>query len=293
MNGAPLYTQPTSSTGSPHSTVPTEESSPVNDAPLYTQPTSSTGSPHSTEVPITKSPPVNCASFSSRPSVPSESPHNTEVQRRNDWGDLRSLPPVKQKNSSVRRSEGAFNKVSFEGIVNVVVSPWEFFVQETEQKRVESLVLLVKSLQQYIHSCPADNNTSRRPRDTCAAQFTLDNQWYRAEILQLLPGGFKVRYTDFGNSEVVPPSRVRDLPARFQDLPHLSVICSLAGVRKPKGCQEWSREATSYFASLVAHTTLLCRPVVKRRGVLVVELLDRDGRPIVTENMIKSGKWGI
>ena len=42
----------------------------------------------------------------------------------------------------------------------------------------------------------------------CAAQFTLDDQWYRAKVCQVVgPDAYEVEFVDYGNSEVLPRQR--------------------------------------------------------------------------------------
>lgn len=50
-----------------------------------------------------------------------------------------------------------------------------------------------------------------------AAQFTVDNTWYRAEIINIIPQSKKaeVQYVDFGNKEIIPFSKIRQLAKEF------------------------------------------------------------------------------
>lgn len=50
-----------------------------------------------------------------------------------------------------------------------------------------------------------------------AAQFSVDNKWYRAEIISLKPQAKKaeVRYVDFGNTEILAYSKIRMLAEEF------------------------------------------------------------------------------
>ncbi|KAJ1332821.1 hypothetical protein BSLG_008450 [Batrachochytrium salamandrivorans] len=55
-----------------------------------------------------------------------------------------------------------------------------------------------------------------RAGDYCSAQFTVDKCWYRARVRKLDgANSYTVVYIDYGNSETVPGSRLRVLPAEF------------------------------------------------------------------------------
>jgi hypothetical protein len=50
----------------------------------------------------------------------------------------------------------------------------------------------------------------------CAAQYTIDNKWYRAKVIDL-PGNkmVEVYYVDYGNQEVVTWNRIRKIQTKF------------------------------------------------------------------------------
>lgn len=43
----------------------------------------------------------------------------------------------------------------------------------------------------------------------CCALFEIDQQWYRAEIVEILDNSVKVRYIDYGNEDTVPNSHLK------------------------------------------------------------------------------------
>ena len=68
----------------------------------------------------------------------------------------------------------------------------------------------------------------------CCAQFTEDDGWYRARIIESSAEGdtskVQVIYVDFGNHETLPVSRLRMLRKEHAELPMMSVLCALEGV---------------------------------------------------------------
>ena len=54
----------------------------------------------------------------------------------------------------------------------------------------------------------------------CAAQFSADDKWYRAKVVDLGPSGVvTVFYVDYGNSESLPLDSICKLLHRFLTLP--------------------------------------------------------------------------
>ena len=183
-------------------------------------------------------------------------------------------------------------KSPFEVVVNAVVSPWEFYAQKTDSQVLDKLNALMRNLNQQMTttSYAPESAASLRPGQMCAARFSMDNRWYRAVILEKNPGSFRIRYADFGNSEVVGEGVIRPLPQQFQGFPPLSLQCSLAGVKKPKG-QDWSPDAIREFKTLVANKQYMCRIVHTHDVVNIVELLDphQNWNQTVANSLITSG----
>ena len=219
-----------------------------------------------------------------------ENPNQDKCSR--DSGRYTSLPK-QHINAPRNSSEPQTRRGPFEAIINAIVSPWEFYAMKTDKQLLGKLESLMQDLNQHMsgNSSPPDCPTPPlAPGDVCAARFSVDGVWYRALILEQVSGGFRVRYIDFGNSEVVLDGDLRPLPQQFQSFPPLSLTCSLAGVRKPR-VQNWSVEAIQQFKSLVAEKQFLCRIVYTHGDTNIVELLDpcRGGEQTVAKSLISSG----
>lgn len=185
----------------------------------------------------------------------------------------------------------AVKKESFEVIINAIVNPWEFYAQKSDPELVDKLNDLMTDLNKHMStsSFPLQSQTFSCGQ-LCAAKFSLDNLWYRAVILEMLSNAVRVRYTDFGNSEVVPSNSIGPLPQTFQGFPPLSLRCSLAGVTKPKG-RDWSVEAVQHFKSLVCGKSFICRIVHQHDIVSIVELQDPEPNreQTVAKSLISAG----
>ena len=99
------------------------------------------------------------------------------------------------------------------------------------------------------------------------AQFSEDNSWYRA-VIKSVHSDFEVEvhYVDYGNSEVILLSDVRQLSKRFFNLPVQAVRCSLdSPVVESFGQRVADKELKAMFLSL-------------EKGKWKVRLFDGDGK---------------
>ncbi|XP_075551850.1 tudor domain-containing protein qin isoform X1 [Dermacentor variabilis] len=120
------------------------------------------------------------------------------------------------------------------------------------------------------------------------AQFHVDNNWYRCRVQRMLSSDMclvdgtsfrqstvnvEVFYVDYGNSEVVPLTRLRRISPRFDRLGHLAIRCALYNV-VPKNDGRWKRENNALFGKLTLNRKLILREVQRHPDFLSVDLLD-------------------
>ncbi|XP_023243229.1 tudor domain-containing protein 1-like [Centruroides sculpturatus] len=102
----------------------------------------------------------------------------------------------------------------------------------------------------------------------CVAQYSLDKQWYRAQIISL-PGSAKVEvfYVDFGNTEILPYKKLRKIADDYIKLPCQAVKCALVDIAPVDG-NEWSNKATTWFTEAAGKKTLSVKvhKVIPREG---------------------------
>ncbi|KAL1436511.1 hypothetical protein MTO96_049611 [Rhipicephalus appendiculatus] len=120
------------------------------------------------------------------------------------------------------------------------------------------------------------------------ARFLVDNNWYRCRVQRIVPSDMslvdgtsfrqsafnvEVFYVDYGNSEVVPLTRLRRMSPRFERLGHLAIRCSLYNV-VPRADGRWKKENNALFGKLTLNRKLILREVERRADTLLVDLLD-------------------
>jgi len=103
---------------------------------------------------------------------------------------------------------------------------------------------------------PTPQGTAPAPLPRVAGNYTVDNTWYRAEVLEISnaigdqPALYKLRYIDYGNTEVVTADRIRALPQEFQKTPAQAKKAKLAYITAPDIDSEFGPESAEFFKSL-------------------------------------------
>ncbi|KAI8906475.1 hypothetical protein EDD86DRAFT_240853 [Gorgonomyces haynaldii] len=92
----------------------------------------------------------------------------------------------------------------------------------------------------------------------CSAQFTADKQWYRARVINVAgANAYQISYIDYGNSETVPGSRLRQLPPQFNTMqyPPFATSVQLQYIQLPE--DDYEQDAFEYLQDLVENKTLV------------------------------------
>ena len=89
----------------------------------------------------------------------------------------------------------------------------------------------------------------------CCAQFSEDVQWYRGTVKDVTAEGVRVHFLDYGNGEVVPLDRFRQLTEEFFEISPQAIHCSLIGITPSSG-STWSDESIDHFYNLVMEKAL-------------------------------------
>ncbi|XP_077205936.1 tudor domain-containing protein 1 isoform X2 [Paroedura picta] len=195
-----------------------------------------------------------------------------------DWGDGCLIPQI----NSLSVGD------AFLGVVAHIQTPGYFFCQLLENGR--KLAQLQASLSEYCDKISAVPDFCPAVGDTCCAQFTEDNQWYRASILSYVSEKtVLVGYIDFGNFEVLLLNRLRPIIPKLMELPMQAMKCTLAGIKPASG--NWSTEASSFMKSLVQNVVVTITVMDKNENTFVVELADTSVTPTINvrESLLVSG----
>ncbi|KAG0026669.1 hypothetical protein BGZ82_009363, partial [Podila clonocystis] len=153
----------------------------------------------------------------------------------------------------------AAKKEYLDVVVSEIVSGGHFYVQVINQT-IQGLEKMMSEL--GIHhksSSSAPDNWKPRVGETVSAKFTEDNQWYRAKVTRNVAESKSVEiiYVDYGNSEVIPLTRVVPLPTQFSKLPQQAQEAVLSYVKVPTVKDDYGIEAANRFRDLVGGRQLV------------------------------------
>ncbi|XP_052774771.1 uncharacterized protein LOC128213245 isoform X2 [Mya arenaria] len=115
----------------------------------------------------------------------------------------------------------------------------------------------------------------------CAAKFTEDNMWYRAEITTPGQSEVEVLFVDYGNSQKITTSKLKQLKPEFMKLETQGLRCALDGIRSAD--KSWTDKAIEDFEDLTIDKHLVAKVVGKSGGLCY--MLDLDN----TEDKVNIG----
>jgi tudor domain-containing protein 1/4/6/7 len=154
------------------------------------------------------------------------------------------------------------DKFSFEDVhISYCVSPNKFYCLLL--KNSTALHKLTEELEITYREAPEDDYplTSCCQDNPCCAKFSEDDIWYRAIITSESPstsGEINVKFVDYGNSENVHISDLKELDDRFLELPMQALECTLYGIQPTNGKIEWPQDAIELFQALTGEKHLVC-----------------------------------
>ncbi|KAG0567867.1 hypothetical protein KC19_7G168000 [Ceratodon purpureus] len=192
-------------------------------------------------------------------------------------------------------------------VVTDVLGGGKFYVQTEEarvaaiQKTLEGLRLKDKPMVQGMFV--------PQKGDTVIAQFSSDNSWNRALIVNAprqsgaptAKSEYEVFYIDYGNQEMVPLSRLRPLdPSVSSPAQGLAMLCSLAHIRVPELEEDCGEEAAEFLSDCVANKPLLMKVEekdtsggkVKGKGTgprSIVTLIEPESSRTIQSLMLENG----
>ncbi|XP_061666282.1 tudor domain-containing protein 1 isoform X2 [Syngnathoides biaculeatus] len=143
----------------------------------------------------------------------------------------------------------------FKPYIAAVISPSLFYLlslTKVDQQKLQEMMLELATFcngnRATLSSCTDRRKLS--PGAACCAQFTADNNWYRAVVVELCDDNeVSVIYADYGNTEKLSVSRILPIPEHLLQLPFTIARCALAG--KEHFPAEWPPDMLQIFYSLL------------------------------------------
>ncbi len=137
-------------------------------------------------------------------------------------------------------------------------SPDLFYCQFASPDGHDPLESLMAALQESYEQAPAVGANQLTIGSFVVAQFSEDEQWYRALVTSTTGEKVEVIFVDYGNRELLSLAKIRPIAKEFTHLPAQAVPCSLVAV-KPLVGSDWSDKSTEVFLNLVIEKVLIAR----------------------------------
>lgn len=137
-------------------------------------------------------------------------------------------------------------------VVTEILDSGKFYVQTVEDQNTASVQQQLASLNLEEADPVTGSDFKPTNGDIVLAQFSADNSWNRAMIVNAPRGSpqdkYEVFYIDYGNQEVVPFSQLQPLDSSLAAAPGLAQLCSLAYVKVPSLKDDFGQEAVEYLS---------------------------------------------
>ncbi|KAK9272661.1 hypothetical protein L1049_003037 [Liquidambar formosana] len=192
-------------------------------------------------------------------------------------------------------------------VVTEVLGGGKFYVQTIGDQTVASIQQQLALLN--LHEAPVIGAFNPRKGDIVLSQFSADNSWNRAMIVNAPRGAvespkdeFEVFYIDYGNQEVVPYSRLRPLDPSVSSVPGQAQLCSLAYIKVPSLEEDFGQEAAEYLSECTLNSSKEFRAMIEERDtsggkvkgqgtgtVLLVSLVDVEAGTSINAAMLEAG----
>jgi hypothetical protein len=162
-------------------------------------------------------------------------------------------------------------------VITQVVDAGHFWAQLADKKSIK----IIHDFDLTLNSLPKHSLKPLRPVHEgilCLARYSQDNRYYRAKIDSISHSVAHITFIDYGNSEQVPVSSLRQIPSDFLHLPMQAFECFLSHVhpsfRQAIGGNTWSTVANRRFMELTSNKILFGRIFSKVDDALRLELID-------------------
>ncbi|XP_017761897.1 PREDICTED: maternal protein tudor [Eufriesea mexicana] len=110
----------------------------------------------------------------------------------------------------------------------------------------------------------------------CVAVYTIDNLWYRAQVLDADEDITTVRFIDYGNTDVIDnkSGNIRQIPDSWKEIPEYAIKCRLDVI--PVDSEDWNVITSKTFENLVTPIESLQAMVIANSVPKRIDLLIND-----------------
>jgi staphylococcal nuclease domain-containing protein 1 len=164
-----------------------------------------------------------------------------------------------------------------------ILSGYHFYMQ-IETAEVQALLELKDAMQHVVGPQIIPN-----VGDLVSAQFTADDQWYRAQVKSINQGIYSVFYVDYGNTDELDLSRIRGLEEQFCALPPQAHETYLAFVETPSLDEEFGQAAAFLLRDLAMGKPVPANIEYRDGKKLFVSLGNEQRKDLVNAAILRAG----
>jgi staphylococcal nuclease domain-containing protein 1 len=172
--------------------------------------------------------------------------------------------------------------------VTDIVDGGNFWFQ-TVGSQTEALEELMGAFQ----SVDFDSQDAYTPKkgEIVAGKFSIDDNWYRAEVQKITGDDIQLIFVDYGNVETVKASAVRALPEDFSltILPKQASHGRLALIRVPGLESDYGVDAAAFLKELVWDKELVATVQYKEDNVSYLSVGDPDTKVPINASLVMNG----
>ena len=178
---------------------------------------------------------------------------------------------------------------AFDVVVNDVISGGAFYAQMIDPTLVRQLQKCVREVNEFCKRSPPGRSAGGDVTvgSLGCARFSLDNVWYRAQVVAVEEAAYRVRFVDFGNAEVVPKDDFREPSGSFYDLAPQAIWCRFAG--SGEGVESSGDKGKEVLGRLTRDKRLSCTVLDARLAPYGVKLEECSGGQRIDLGMTMQG----
>ncbi|KAL5724528.1 Translin-1 [Ranunculus cassubicifolius] len=228
--------------------------------------------------------------------------HSAKKQKLKIWENY-----VEGQESSNGSAAESRQKEVLKVAVTEVLGSGKFYVQTVGDQKVAAIQQQLACLN--LKDAPLIGAFNPKKGDIVLAQFSADNSWNRALIVNAPRGGaesakdlFEVFYVDYGNQEAVAYNQLRPLDPSVSSAPGLAQLCTLAYIKVPSLEEDFGQEAAEYLSNYTLNSTRELRAMIEERDasggkvkgqgtgpLLIVTLVDVEAGSSINAAMLEEG----
>ncbi|XP_047349819.1 maternal protein tudor-like isoform X3 [Vespa velutina] len=161
---------------------------------------------------------------------------------------FRSMNLVKLSAENESKNDQLIAGKKYNVCVSHIDSPSQFWIQLTNE--AEFLRQKYLELQADISTCPLIDGILEE-NSLCVAVYSIDNMWYRAEVLDADEDITTVRFIDYGNTDVIDnkSGNIRTLTDNLKSMKRYATKSRLDII--PVDSEDWSEATCDRFSNLV------------------------------------------